>query len=343
MPTSSSSSAKRPGLAAWIGFGLVALLAVWFLKTVFVRVTHQPLMLRDAGSYGYGADGSMTAGVANSVASSPGMPPMAQEEFASKMAADTAIMRYPGESGGSAAQDLDGNPIEPRIIKTGNLALRVNDAPKAIDDIRAIVTNAKGFVESSSLSDSGSGPRTAWVTVRIPVDTFEMTVTTLKGISTLVLNETMQGQDVTSEFVDLEADLRNAKAEEASYLEILKKSGDIEDTLAVTQRLADVRGRIERLEGRKRYLENRTDLATLSISVTEETRIEAPTRTWKPGSVLREALHDLIVSLQELVNFVIRAIIAIVGLLLPIALLTALVIWIGWKVGKAVLRRIRRN
>jgi hypothetical protein len=338
----SPSSAKRPGLLAWIGFALVALLFILFLKTVFARITRSPQMTSSIGQTVSFEGGNAMLYARGEGSIAPAAPPMMMED-ALMMKGVATTMPYPGTPGGSAAKDLDGNSIEPRIIKTGNLTLRVNDAPKSVEDIRAIVTRANGFVESSSLSDTGSGPRSAWITVRIPVASFEATLSQLKGIATLVLNESIQGQDVTSEFVDLEADLRNAKAEEASYLEILKRSGDIEDVLMVTQRLAEVRGRIERLEGRKRYLENRTDLATLSIMVTEETRVEVPTRTWKPGAVVREAANDLVVALQELVNFLIRAGIAVLGLLLPIALLTGLVIWIGWKIVKAILRRLGKK
>jgi len=329
------SPSKRPGLLHWLGFAIVVLLTIWFLKIVFIRSGYAPMTYDERVS----SQGVYTMG--SSIAAAPGMPPMAAAPMMD--ASDAKMMLLRGESGGSAAEDLDGNAIEPRIIKTGELALRVEDAPASVERVRGIVTGANGFVESSSMSDSGTGPRTAWITVRIPVDRFETVLKDIKGVATLVLNESIHGQDVTSEFVDLEADIRNAKAEEASYLEILKRSGDISDVLAVTQRLAEVRGRIERLEGRKRYLENRTDLATLNITVTEETRIEVPTRTWKPLSVLREAVNDTVVALQELVNFFIRIAIASIGILLPIALFTAFVIWIGWKILKGIMRRLGKK
>jgi hypothetical protein len=179
------------------------------------------------------------------------------------------------------------------------------------------------------------------MTLRVPVAVFDQAMKDLKGVGVLTLNESVNGQDVTMEFVDLEADITNAKAEEQSYLDILKRAGNIEDVLAVTTRLADVRGRIERLEGTKRYLSNRTDLATVSVSLTEETRVELPTRTWKPFEVLKAALRDLVVALQSLVDFLIRLVIGLIGLLLPIALLTGLSIWILWLIIKAIVRRIR--
>jgi hypothetical protein len=338
-----SPSAKRPGAIAWVGYGLVVLLALIFLKSVFGRIASKhysvtsssyPMMQAPAPS-------SMSGG-------STGIGMMADNALVARdMMYEEGEMKGmpimpPTEPGGSAATDLDGNTITPKVIRTGSLMLRVEDAGKTAEQVHQIVTAAKGFVESSSISDSGSGPRTAYLTVRIPVDQFDAVRTQLKGTATVVLNESTSGQDVTSQFVDLEANLRNAKAEEASYLEILKKSGSISDTLEVTRQLAEVRGRIERLTGQERYLSNRTDLATLTITLTEDTRVEAPTRTWRPGEVLKEALHDLVISLQGLIDFLIRAAIAIVGLLLPILLISALVIWIGWKVVMFFFRRIKR-
>lgn len=338
----SPSPAKRPSLLAWIGFAIIVALTVWFLSVLFSRSAYYRPMMQRLGTNSTAGSGVAFFATRENGAVTQAIPPMMGSADILIEKDARGMMPYP-TPGGSAATDLDGNSIQPRVIKNGNLTLRVADAPASVNAVRDIVTKANGFVESSSLSDSGSGPRSAWITVRIPVAAFESTLTELKGIATLVLNESIQGQDVTSEFVDLEADLRNTKAEEASYLEVLKRSGDVQDILDVTQRLAEVRGRIERLEGRKRYLENRTDYATLSITVTEETRIEAPTRTWKPGSVFRETINDLVIALQELVNFLIRAGLAILGLLLPIALITGVVIWIGWRIVKAILRRLGKK
>lgn len=315
-------SKSRPGIIAWIGFGLLVLFALWIIKIAFVTA--------------FVEKATRTGGLTMMQGTTDGFYGYAEEKSVPPIAPD---MR---KIGGSAALDLDGQPTAQRVIKTGELTLRVENAANAMEDVRLRVTTKKGFVESSTISDEGEGPRTGWMTIRIPVTSFDEMMRDLKGIATLVLRETTGGQDVTMEFVDIEANLRNAKAEEASYLEILKRSGDIEDVLAVTQQLANVRGRIEQIEGRKRYMENQTDLATITVTLTEETRVEVPGRTWRPGEVIRQALRDLVESLQELVNFLIRLVIGIIGLLLPIAALTALLIWIGWKIVRALLSRFRK-
>ncbi|MCR4278555.1 MAG: DUF4349 domain-containing protein [bacterium] len=234
-------------------------------------------------------------------------------------------------TGGSTMQDLEGNVPDQRIIKNGNLSLRVEDVDRAMDRGRAIAVTRNGVIESSSVSDSGEGPRSAFIVLRVPADQFDATMTDLRGISVLVLNETTNAEDVTLQFVDLEADLRNAKAEEATYLRLLEKTGELKDVLSVTQQLAMVRQNIERLEGRKRFMENQTDLSTISVNLTEETRIQAPTNTWQPGEVMRDAVRMLVLGLQGLANFVIQAIIITIGLLLPIGLFIWFIVWVALK------------
>jgi hypothetical protein len=248
----------------------------------------------------------------------------------------------PPRSGGSASVDLDGEEVTPRIIKNGELRLRVEDASETMDSVHSIVSGKSGFVESSSISDSGEGPRTGRMTLRVPVESFEGIIEELKGLASLVLHESTSGQDVTTEFIDLEANLRNARAEEESYRAILDRSGSIEEVLMVTRQLAEVRGRIERLDARKRYLENRTDLATLQLTLTEDTRIEVPTRKWRPFEVLKQSVRNLIVGLQAFVDFLIQFVISVIGLLIPIAAFVSLIIWLGWKVVAWIVAKVKR-
>lgn len=321
---------------AWIGLGIAVAAALFIIRMISIQ------MMPTSGLLGTTRVGSSKSGVSYPMMAPAGTPQV--QEAYDRGTPTFAPLPIPPQtgSGGSAAVDLNGNVPEQRIIKTGQMSLQVKDTPKAIDEIRALVKTNNGFIESSTLNDNGSGPRSAWMTLRIPVTSFDATLAQLKSIATLVVSESVNGQDVTADFVDLEADLRNAKAEESSYLEILKRSGAIDDVLAVTKQLADVRGRIERLEGRKRFLSNRTDLATISVSLTEDTRIEAPSSNWRPLEVARQAFQDLIVGLQMIVNFTIRLVITVIGLLLPIVLLAGLLVWLGWKLVKIVLGKLKK-
>lgn len=321
---STSSSQKRPGILAWGIFVLAALVGVGIILNLIGALLPAP---------------SKEAGVS---AALPSRGAAVSRDFALESGAgvrSAAPAPSMTESKGIAPAPEPKLP-EQRIIKVGELELRVVDAAKASDQAKTLVTGKNGYVESSSMSDTGEGPRTAELVVRVPVATFEKTLVGLKKLAVVVLREDVAGQDITEEFVDLESDLRNAKAEETSYLEIMKRSGKIEEVLAVAERLADVRGRIQRLEGRKRFLENKTDLATIKLTLTEETRVSIPTKTWKPLEVLRQAANELVQTLQAFVDFLIRFVIGLVGIL-PLLAFTALIVWLGWKLVKWFIGRMR--
>jgi hypothetical protein len=320
--------------------GALILLAILAKFVVYIKGDRVQRTVSVSHNYGIGEGVAVRSQVLGPTIGGTGIPMM--DDAIDEMKYEMEDTIAPSMPGGSAAVDLDGNDVTPRIIKTGDLRLRVEDASTAMDTVQTIVSGKNGFVESSSISDSGEGPRTARMTLRIPVSSFEETLTALKDISVLVLHESTGGQDVTTEFVDLEANLRNARAEEESYRAILNRSGSIEEVLMVTRQLAEVRGRIERLEARQRYLENKTDLATLQVMLTEETRIEVPTRKWKPFEVVRKSVQELIQGLQAFVDFLIRFVIAVVGLLIPVAAFVGLIMWLGWKVIRWFLRKLKR-
>jgi hypothetical protein len=82
-----------------------------------------------------------------------------------------------------------------------------------------------------------------------------------------VIVESVKGEDVTEEFIDIEARLKTQKALEAQFLEIMKRSNSVEDALNVQTEIARVRGEIEKIEGRKRFLESQASLSTIKIKL----------------------------------------------------------------------------
>ncbi len=236
---------------------------------------------------------------------------------------------------GSGASAADRIAIGPKIIKNGSLGIRVERVDAAMDKINQLTTDVKGFVADSRVTDVDTEGKTAYMTLRIPAQTFEQTVTAVKKLAMVVFDESTTANDVTAQFVDMDARLKSAKAEEAQYLEILKKAKNVEETLNVTNRLADVRSRIEQLQGQLRYMSDQTDYATLQITLSERTIVTAPTRTWQPGETLRQAFQSLIVALQQLLDVVIMAAVYLLGLVLPVLLAGYLLVvlvrwlWIG--------------
>lgn len=238
---------------------------------------------------------------------------------------------------GSGASIQDREAVDAKIIRTGSLSLRVDDAEKRMEEAKGLAKQFNGFVANSNLSER-NGVKTGYIAVRVPSDKYDMLVAEAKKLAVLVLSESSDAEDVTAQFVDLEARLKSAKAEEAQYLDILKQAKNVEDTLKVTSALNEVRSRIEQMQGQLRYLTDRTDYSTLNISLTEETKIQVPTKTWKPLETVRQSFQGLIIALQGLVDFLIGLFFYGLGYLLPVGLL----VYLAYRLARWLWRRLRK-
>lgn len=190
-----------------------------------------------------------------------------EAEIARLAANDSAVAYDSGE--GPVVEADDGfDALPERVIKTADIRLEVDDGTlgDALREGRSIAEGAGGFVLSTSVS--GKEERSGDFVIRVPAERFEETLSALEDLGKVV-GENVSGQDVTQEFVDLEARLRNATAQEEVLFELYDRSQSIADTIRVQRELEDVQLEIERLRGRLRYLEDRTDLSTISVSLTE--------------------------------------------------------------------------
>lgn len=209
-----------------------------------------------------------------------------------------------------------------RVVRTADLSLEAAFP----DDVRAkagALAQAKGgFVVSSEtnrMREGESGERVVANSVlRVPAPEFEGVLAGLRALGTRVGGEKVTGQDVTEEYVDLEARVQAERAVEEQYLAVLKEARAIPDVLAVQQKLGEIRTEIERAEGRRRYLENQTNLATITVHVVQ--RLDALERGPGFGSAVREAAQDAVSVAVGIVNGAIR----IAGIVAPIAVLLGL-------------------
>lgn len=223
---------------------------------------------------------------------------------------------------------------EPRmIVYTGALSLQVNDTADTINKIDAILKNADGYIASKSVVAFGKDKLRGTIQARIPALALEATLAQIKALSVKVLKETADSNDVTAEYVDLDARRKNLEAYEIELQKLLEtvreRTGKAEDILAVYNQLTEVRGQIEQIKGRQKYLENTSAMATYTIELVpiEEVVVEG-TPGWNPGRVFAESLDSLVGALQSLVNLLIRFIVVILPLLLlclvPLAILVLL-------------------
>jgi len=159
--------------------------------------------------------------------------------------------------------------------------------------------------------------------VRVPAERFGAALEAIHGLANTLKEENVTGQDVTEEFIDLEARIRTQKALEVQFLEIMKQARKVEDALEVQRQIADVRTDIEKLEGRKRFLENRSSLSTITVNIEAPKMIAVNTTGF--GRSLRDAVSEGVdvgsAILLGLVRFVIVMVPVSIFLLLPLGLL----------------------
>jgi hypothetical protein len=111
-----------------------------------------------------------------------------------------------------------------QVIRTGSLEIIVNDPLQAAEQLRNLAADFSGFVVSSRVSGSDEGTRTAQVSMRVSAEYFDEAQTQIRKIAKAVEQDTIEAHDVTRESVNQEAAVRNARAEEAQYLAILKRA-----------------------------------------------------------------------------------------------------------------------
>ena len=150
------------------------------------------------------------------------------------------------------------------IVYTGNMALVVDDIVNSIDGISALAENLGGYVVSSSSWRDGER-LVGQIAIRVLAEHFDEAIKALRSHAVEVISETTSSKDVTEEYVDLSAKLKNLEATEERLLEILKKAETVEEILEVENQLSSVRGEIERTKGRIQYLERSSDTALIEV------------------------------------------------------------------------------
>lgn len=148
-----------------------------------------------------------------------------------------------------------GSPSERLIIRSGTLSLLVKNVRESVDGMQKLATDLTGFVVDSEVTivDEKQGNLRATVTIRVPAEKFDGALKTLKEGAIKVTSERTSGQDVTEEYTDLQSRLRNLEAAETQLLEIMGRTGEVKDVLAVQQELTRIRERIETTKGRVKF------------------------------------------------------------------------------------------
>jgi Domain of unknown function (DUF4349) len=227
------------------------------------------------------------------------------------------------------------NSFDRKIIRNGDLTIETAAPAELQRKISSLAENHGGFVVTSEATQRGESASEQLIrlTLRVPAAQFGAFITAIRGTGDRLLNEKISGQDVTEEFIDLEARLKTKRALESQFLEIMKSARGVEDALRVQRELFEVRTEIERLDGRRRFLENQSALSTVNVTLTPPASVIAANPTGFFAE-LKEALREGGNASIAIILFLIKTSLA---LLPPLALIGLPV----WFLGRLALRRLR--
>ncbi|MBU7017462.1 MAG: DUF4349 domain-containing protein [Theionarchaea archaeon] len=208
--------------------------------------------------------------------------------------------------------------VEEKLIKSSVIYLEVEIYDEVFTRIKEIVSLYKGYISESDERDS-EGWKYGYIIIRVPREYFEAIIEDLKALGEVDVAK-ITVQDVTEEYVDLEARLTNLKKQEERYLEVLAVATTVDEILKVENQLERIRGDIESYEGKMRYLDDSIDYATIRVDMKEP---ETEKFEIGLGDALRRAFQAFFSAL--------RAVIIFLGYLIPLVFVFGL-LYMGGRV-----------
>jgi hypothetical protein len=180
---------------------------------------------------------------------------------------------------------------ERMIVRTGDMSLVVEDVSQTVEDITQMALAFGGYVVSSNIRGEEEDMR-GWIAFRVSDDKFETALEQLRDMAVRVESEQTYSQDVTEEYIDLQARLGNAEATEQQYLALLDKAEEIEDILDIYSYLSRIRSEIEQLKGRIQYLEQTTSTSLIEVSLEPEEAVVGD--GWSALGIFKAAARGLV-------------------------------------------------
>ena len=219
-----------------------------------------------------------------------------------------SAVRAPADA---SPQPGSGVTVDTKIIKTAFVTLEVKDVPGTAGNLKALVVANGGYLSSSNVQKGYNNQFSGTVVLRVPAAAFESTLAGVQAAGT-VISVSTQGEDVTEQYVDLQAQKTSYQNQLAQYNEIMKRASNISDVIEIQAQIDRVQTELDRLNGQLKYLDSRIDLSTITVTLQE------------PAPVGGTTGHNFINTINDGINGflgMIDAIIIILFTLLPLIIL----------------------
>jgi hypothetical protein len=222
------------------------------------------------------------------------------------------------------------------IVRTADVKIIVGDTATTLQKITAAAENAGGYVSDSRMWREGE-LLNATLTIRVPANELTATLAQIRGVAKRVDSETVSSSDVSQEYVDLGARLRNLEAAEtelrALMTDVRARSKKASEVLEIHQQLTTIRGQIEETRGRMNYLEKVAAYSSINLTMIPDAIAKPIVQPgWQPAVILGDAGRALVVALQGMATFLIWLVVYI----LPIVVMLTFAAWCVWKIVRFV-------
>ncbi len=268
----------------------------------------------------------LPGGVSPTQPSEKGFPPSYNTGGGIRTDSPGYVSGYPVPAPTGAPGSVYTNASDRKVIMTASVSLETGEHDKAVDAIRGIATGAGGYVESSSTYLTTKDKKQTTITIKVPASRYESCFAQIKALGK-VKSESSSGQDVTRQYIDLSARLKNLQSEERQLSDIMGMSKNVTEVLSVERELFRVRGEIESTQAQLNYLGSQVDFSTITVSVVEpQPTVEYD---WGLDTAFKEAVRGFI--------GMIGALIIVTGYLIPLILYFVVGLAILYLVARAAL------
>lgn len=217
-----------------------------------------------------------------------------------------------------ATSDANAPKTSRKVIRSAELSLEVVSPAETEAKVSELVERLGGYVAASERDrHAGEAEREetrVTLSLRVPSERLDEALRELKRLGRGDESEKIGSEDVTDEYIDVDARVANQRRLEQQLGALLTQTNNVESALKIHQELAAVRTEIDRMEGRKRFLERESALAKISLSLST-LRPVVSTTAGALGVSVRRAASDAADVAVGLVTFGIRAL----GVLVPLS------------------------
>ena len=225
-----------------------------------------------------------------------------------------------------------------KVISDAQMEIEVENGKfeAVFDQALMLADRYGGYIVSSGAHASGEdgGMKSGTIAIRVPAASFSRALADAGKLGEVKLQQ-IQTQDVTEEYVDLEARIANSEAHVQALLALLAKAKTVDEVLQVQQVLTGAQQQLEELKGRLRYLDEHTSYSTLALAVYETGAVITASTEWGFTGALKDAVRNLVGA----VNAMVRGL----GVLVPVLIVLGIVAYVIYRIWLSVTRRRRER